>query len=146
MEREIYTPKLEHIPPIPELRTLYAKLGEDKLRELVDVFYDKIKQSSISSMFPENMESAKKDQADFLIQVLGGPNYYTDRKGPARMRMRHFRFVITEEDRLVWLSCYREAIQEVNIPQEEAKILDTYLDLFSKWMVNAKSKNDQQEK
>jgi hemoglobin len=139
MEREIYTPKLENVPPMPELRTLYRKLGEDKLRELVDVFYDLIAESEIAYMFPGEFTSAKQDQADFLIQVLGGPSFYTDRKGPARMRMRHFKFVITEESRLVWLHCYRQALEKVGIPEEEKQILDDYLDSFSKWMVNAKS-------
>ncbi|MCC5815028.1 MAG: bacitracin resistance protein BacA [Leptospira sp.] len=143
MEREIYTPKLENVPPMPELRTLYRKLGEEKLRELVDVFYDLIAKSEILGMFPGDFDSAKQDQADFLIQVLGGPSYYTDRKGPARMRMRHFQFVITEESRLVWLGCYRQALDMVKIPDEERQILDDYLDSFSKWMVNAKSDSEQ---
>lgn len=139
MDREIYTPKLENVPPMPELRTLYSKLGEDKLRELVDVFYDFVAESEIAFMFPDDFSSAKQDQADFLIQVLGGPSYYTERKGPARMRMRHFAFEITEESRLVWLDCYRRALDETEIPEAEKKILDDYLDHSSKWMVNARS-------
>lgn len=139
MEREIYTPKLENVPPMPELRTLYRKLGEEKLRELVDVFYDLIADSEIKPMFPADFTTAKQDQADFLVQVLGGPSLYTDRKGPARMRMRHFKFVITEESRLVWLGCYRKAMDMVSIPEEEKSILDDYFDNFSKWMVNARS-------
>ena len=42
MEREIYTPQIENAPPTPELRTLYSKLGEEKIRILVDTFYNLI--------------------------------------------------------------------------------------------------------
>lgn len=137
MEREIYTPRLQEMPPMPGLRTLYEKLGEAKIRELVDVFYNNVKASELTRMFPDEMEGPKRDQADFLIQVLGGPSLYTERKGPARMRMRHFPFEIAEKHRLIWLDCYRRAIQTVGIPEEERIILDAYLDGFSQWMVNA---------
>ncbi|WCL49438.1 globin domain-containing protein [Leptospira sp. GIMC2001] len=138
-EREIYTPKLEEVPPMPELRTLWQRLGEEKIRELVSCFYDIIQNSSIAPMFPGNWDQAKKDQADFMIQVLGGPSFYSDRKGHPRMRMRHFAFEINEASRLVWLNSYRRAMEDTNIPSEEKKILDSYLDNFSKWMINSKS-------
>jgi len=137
MEREIYTPKLEQVPAMPELRTLYAKLGEDLIRSLVDQFYDLIPHSSIANMFPADLSNAKKDQADFLIQVLGGPSYYSERRGHPRMRMRHFPFVITEESRQVWYKCYEQAINTKSIPEPEKGILLSYLESFSKWMVNS---------
>ncbi len=137
MEREIYTPQIENAPPTPELRTLYSKLGEEKIRILVDTFYNLILKSSISEMFTQDQDEAKLNQADFLIQVLGGPTYYSDRKGHPRMRMRHFAFIITEESRLVWLNCYKEAIEKIEIPEKEREILESYLDTFSKWMVNS---------
>lgn len=137
MDREIYTPQIENAPPMPELRTLYAKLGEDKIRLLVDTFYNIILTSSISEMFTQDQDEAKLNQADFLIQVLGGPSYYSDRKGHPRMRMRHFVFVIKEESRLVWFNCYKEAIDKVGIPEKEKEILESYLNTFSKWMVNS---------
>jgi hemoglobin len=137
MDREIYTPQIENAPPTPELRTLYLRLGEDKIRKLVDTFYNLIQISSISEMFTQNPEDAKLNQADFLIQVLGGPSYYSDRKGHPRMRMRHFAFEIKEESRLVWFNCYKEAIGKVGIPEKEKEILESYLDTFSKWMVNS---------
>jgi hemoglobin len=142
MEREIYMPRLKDVPSMPELRTLYSRLGEENLRQLVDKFYDRVADSEISFMFPKQFDTAKKDQADFLIQALGGPDLYTERKGPARMRTRHFPFVITEKFRLVWLGCYRQAMEELGIPDFEKSILDLYLDHFSKWMVNAQDETN----
>jgi hemoglobin len=137
MEREIYTPKLEQVPAMPELRTLFTKLGEERIRSLVNYFYDLIPKSSIANMFPDDLTNAKQDQADFLIQVLGGPSYYSDRKGHPRMRMRHFPFIITEESRQAWYDCYVKAIHENDIPEPEKSILISYLETFSRWMVNS---------
>jgi hemoglobin len=137
-DREIFTPKLEQVPPMPELRSLYVKMGEEKIRSLVDRFYDLIAQSEIQDMFPKDLHQAKKDQADFMIQVLGGPSYYTDRKGHPRMRMRHFPFYITESKRQVWVNCYKEAIQKEGLESKVAETLINYLESFSRWMVNAK--------
>lgn len=61
--------------PIPGLQLVFGSVGENSLRKLVSDFYDQIPSSSISFMFPENLEDSKIKSADFLIQVTGGSTF-----------------------------------------------------------------------
>ncbi len=137
MEREIYVPPggPPQGPPIP--RETFTELGEEKIRQLVHVFYAHIETSEIREMFPEGdlHESAEKS-ADFMIQVMGGPAYYSQKYGPPRMRMRHIPFEIDEKARRVWLSCYKKALNETEIPEPHKTVIWEFLTSFSAWMVN----------
>lgn len=135
-EREIYTPMEGPPGPQPGLDQLFKEWGEDAMRDLVSRFYDRILKSEIAHMFPTEMSLAKQKQADFIIQVTGGPSYYLDHWGPARMRMRHFAFEIDENARMEWLRCYLEAIDESNFSEKSKQIFKQFLNQFSKWMIN----------
>ncbi|TGK18157.1 bacitracin resistance protein BacA [Leptospira fluminis] len=132
----IYVPPGGPPPADPRLRSLYVKLGEEKIRLLVEEFYRNIASSPIVWMFPEKLEESSVKSADFLIQVLGGPPYYVERYGSPRMRARHLAFPIDEKARRVWLSCYRKAIQTWDADPETKEILWDFLESFSAWMVN----------
>jgi len=124
--------------PDPRLRTLYSHWGEIGIRTLVSQFYDKIAISKIKEMFPKDLTLAKEKQADFMIQVLGGPAFYVQKNGPPRMRQRHFAFQISEDSRRIWLQCYRESLEESEFPEDEKQVFLDFLDSFSQWMVNFK--------
>jgi len=139
MEREIYVPPSgpPQGPIIP--KDTYEILGEQRIRNLVHEFYKNIETSEIREMFPKGdlTQSAEKS-ADFMIQVLGGPPLYSQKYGPPRMRMRHLNFVIDEKSRRVWLSCYKKALNESDIPEPQKQIIWEFLVNFSSWMVNSK--------
>ncbi len=137
-ERDIYTPEMGPPGPLPGLDTIFNQWGEIAIRDLVSRFYDRIPHSEIRSMFPDDLGIAKQKQADFIIQVTGGPSYYLNNWGPARMRMRHFPFLIDEKARLEWLRCYKESLDESNFSTSSKEIFFKFLDGFSKWMVNAR--------
>jgi hemoglobin len=139
MEREIYVPPEGPPQGPPPSREIYSSLGEKKLRELVHSHYNHLKNSTIRDMFPENMDESADKSADFLIQVLGGPPIYSQKYGPPRMRMRHFPFEIDEKARRVWLSCYKQALDDTQIPEKERSEIWKFLVDFSSWMVNTKS-------
>lgn len=132
----IYTPPEGPPPPSENIRTLYKKWGETAIRELVSQFYDLIAQSSIQTMFPRDLTEAKEKQADFMIQALGGPSYYLEKRGPARMRHRHFAFPISEKERVVWFDCYDKALENFSFDHDDKIDFLYFLDGFSKWMVN----------
>ncbi|MEI7011402.1 bacitracin resistance protein BacA [Leptospira licerasiae] len=142
MSAIFYTPPGGPPPPSPRLRELFAKVGEDSIRELVSVFYDQIAVSEIRSMFPEDLEESKVKSADFMVQVLGGPPYYVQKYGPPKMRARHLPFPIDEKARRVWLSCYRKAIKDWEADEESKEILWQFLQDFSSWMVNKASSQE----
>jgi hemoglobin len=128
-------------PPDP---CIYQTLGEAGVRELLSAHYRNLAQSEIGSMFPlQEMELSAQRSADFFIQVLGGPPYYTQKKGPPQMRRRHLPFRITNRSRGIWLDCFRMALDELNLPQECRGSFETFLDQFSAWMVNAIDKRSE---
>nr|WP_276356286.1 hypothetical protein [Cohnella sp. YIM B05605] len=51
----------------------------------------------------------------FLTPFTGGPSLYTDRYGFGNMRIIHERFPITPERAEAWLSCMREAMDEIGL-------------------------------
>ena len=138
MEREIYVPQGGPPQGPPPSKEIFNKLGENKIRELVKLFYDEIETSSIRSMFPESLEESIPKSADFMVQILGGPPYYVQKYGPPRMRMRHIPFIIDEKARRAWLGCYKKALEKSNIPEPENKMIWDFLVDFSSWMVNTK--------
>jgi hemoglobin len=138
MEREIYVPPKGPPQGPPPSREIFTKLGEEKIRELVKIFYKEIEDSSIRDMFPESLEESVEKSADFMVQILGGPSYYVQKYGPPRMRMRHIPFVIDEKARRAWLGCYKKALEKANIPELERKMIWEFLSEFSEWMVNSK--------
>jgi len=137
-ERQIYTPPMNPPGVIPGLGELCNEWGEEGIRDLVSRFYDRIPDSGIRNMFPKNLDLAKQKQADFIIQVTGGKPFYSQNYGPPRMRMRHFPFVIDEDARQEWIRCYTEALAESGFSENSKQIFQTFLESFSRWMVNSR--------
>jgi len=115
-------------------------LDEVGMRKMVSDFYDLLIQSPIKDMFPKNpiaLEKAKEHSADFFIQICGGPQYFNQNRGMPQLNRRHQPFKITAEGREVWLNCYKEVLQKLDLPSEVLLSFWNYLDVFSKWMVNS---------
>jgi hemoglobin len=122
--------------PNPEFLNV---LGEAGIRDMVSRFYDLVRQSSIKHLFKEDefeFEKSKEHSADFMIQILGGPEYYNIHRGKPKMTNRHSPFSITPEGRIVWLSCYREILLQIDAPEHLIVSFWNYLNVFSNWMVN----------
>ena len=119
---------------------MFKILGEDGIRELVNEHYELLKNSTIRDLFPEEgpgLEKAKKNAADFFVQICGGPLYFNKNRGRPMMYKRHLPHKITAEAREVWLECYREALQKRKLPDEVMLSFWNYIDTFSVWMVNS---------
>jgi len=117
----------------------YNQMGEDGIREMVSRHYDLLRESSLKEMFPKDeslFEIAKQNSSDFFIQICGGPDYFNQHRGKPMMSNSHSPFSITPEGRVVWLNCYKQAIIELNIPDELKLSFWNYIDPFSNWIVN----------
>ncbi|MCB1141351.1 MAG: bacitracin resistance protein BacA [Leptospiraceae bacterium] len=114
----------------------FEALGEEKIRELVKIFYSYLIQSSLRPMFPDDIQESEIKAADFMIQVMGGPKYYLEKRGPARMRARHLPFAIDEKARKEWMSCYRQALDDIEMSEENKNHIWNFLEEQSRWMVN----------
>lgn len=134
--RRIYVPAEGPPRENPFYLGFYAEFGEENARNLVSIFYDEIAISPIKDMFPQDLSFSKVRTADFLIQVMGGPPYYSQKYGPPRMRARHFPFEIDEYARQVWLQCFATAMEKLGLEERFKVILWKFVENFSKWMVN----------
>ena len=124
--------------PAPEFLRL---MKEEGIRQMVSDHYDLLHRSKIRMLFPptkEALEVAKKNSADFFIQICGGHPYYNENRGKPVMMNAHARFSITMDARDVWLECYIEVLSKLALPAEVIQSFWNYLNVFSIWMVNTK--------
>ena len=124
--------------PSPEFLKV---LTEEGIRKMVSDHYDLLTQSKISYLFPRNeeaLEKAKRNSADFFIQICGGPSYYLESRGKPMLAKRHSAGSITPEARIVWLQCYIQVLSKLELPEEILQPFWNYLNVFSFWMVNSK--------
>ncbi len=120
-------------------KEIFEFLNEEGVRKLIGDHYDLIKTSSIRDIFPPNdviFEVAKKNSADFFVQILGGSSYYNENRGAPMLVRRHNPFSITADARKVWLGIYQELLPKLGMPDELLYSFWNYLDQFSIWMIN----------
>jgi hemoglobin len=106
------------------METLYERIGgADTVSQLVNAFYPKVYANPIlSPMFEGDIEEIKRKQRLFLTQFLGGPTLYSNEFGPPAMRERHLPFEITPTRAQAWLTCMKEAFEEIGLTDTAASI------------------------
>ena len=99
------------------METIYKRLGDDKLKLLVDYFYEEVFVSEvIGKLFANSEKEVVKDkQYRFLSQYLGGPLLYLEKYGNPKMRMRHAPHKIDEAAKDEWLRLMKRAINKLDI-------------------------------
>jgi len=127
------------VEPVPP--SLYQQIGgADKLRELVDRFYDLMMLeedfSIVRELHPEKMEGSRDKLFWFLSGWMGGPDLYITQFGHPRLRARHLPFAIGIKERDEWLVCMASAMLDVGL---EENLRDHLLQSFyqtADWMRN----------
>ncbi|MDB5753479.1 MAG: globin [Ramlibacter sp.] len=93
--------------------------GEDKVRALVDRFYDLMdlepRYAELRSAHGTELERARQNLFWFLCGWLGGPDHYTSRFGHPRLKMRHMPFKIGITERDQWLEAMDQAMGEMGV-------------------------------
>ena len=114
--------------------------GQEKLRELVDRFYDLMELepefAAIRAMHPTPTDSSRDKLYWFLSGWTGGPSLYIERFGHPRLRARHLPFAIGVAERDQWLRCMDMAMQEVNLPVPLQEGLKQAFFQTADWMRN----------
>jgi hemoglobin len=126
----IPTSPTEHAHPWGEADTPYDELGgENRVRELVNAFYDVVEAESpvIREMLPANTTNTRKKFFMYLSGWLGGPPLYEQRWGHPRLRMRHMPFPIGTFEAEEWMRCMRLAMDRVTVDEPLRSFLDTRL-------------------
>lgn len=104
--------------PFGPQNTPYDAIGGDAgVRELVEAFYDHIRDDSpiLRQMHPPDDSESRQKLYEFLSGWLGGPQLYMDKRGHPRLRMRHAPFPIDEEAVDQWLRCMEDAMDDQGI-------------------------------
>ncbi len=144
LELNITPGKLGEFPPATKPHPgFFYEVGEKRFRELVDDHYEMIRESDIANLFPvmddDEFDEAKKHAQDFLIQISGGPNYFEQNRGEAKMVGRHAPFRIDEAARQTWLRLYSYLLPQLveeGISEEYVQSFWDYLNIHSIWMIN----------
>ncbi|WP_043640193.1 globin [Nonomuraea candida] len=113
--------------------------GEETFRRLVHRFYEGVAEDPIlRPLYPEeDLTGAEERLRGFLIQYWGGPRTYSEQRGHPRLRMRHVPFVIGEAERDAWLRHMRDAVDELDLPDELENQLWDYLVYAAQSLVNS---------
>ena len=111
--------QIEEKPPgKPPFETPFEWMGgEDRIRALVERFYDLMdlepRYAELRASHGPALDSARQKLFWFLCGWMGGPQHYTERFGHPRLRMRHMPFSIGIAERDQWLACMDQAMQEL---------------------------------
>jgi hemoglobin len=138
--REVFVPAINPADIPGPSREVYGLMGRDNIYRMLEDFYRELGSSSIRGMFPQDLVRSSQKSAAFFAQLLGGPQEYSDRFGPPRMRSRHLHFRITEAARQEWLACFERvlarAVTDYGFPEQHLPGFRRFLQDFSAWMVN----------
>jgi len=105
-------------PNTPATQTLYEIMGgEQRLRELVDRFYDLMQLepdfAGIHAMHPVPNDGSREKLFMFLSGWMGGPDLFVERYGHPRLRARHLGFAIGTRERDQWLRAMALAMEDL---------------------------------
>ncbi|GAA3582396.1 globin [Nonomuraea rosea] len=113
--------------------------GEETFRRLVHRFYEGVADDPLlRPLYPEpDLAGAEERLRGFLAQYWGGPNTYSQERGHPRLRMRHMPFVIGEPERDAWLRHMRDAVDSLDLTEEQSAKLWDYLVYAAQSLVNS---------
>jgi hemoglobin len=126
----------------PVFATPYEWIGgEDRIKALVERFYDLMDLETdyirLREVHGESLDNAREKTFMFLCGWMGGPQYYTEKFGHPRLRMRHMHVHIGILERDQWLSCMDRAMGETGVDETlRARLRDSFFQTAD-WMRNA---------
>lgn len=92
--------------------------GEEKLRDLVETFYDLVETlpegSNLRRLHARGhgVAHARVEQFNFLSGFMGGRHYYREKHGHMDVREMHAHVPIRTADADNWLECMRQALAD----------------------------------
>ena len=117
---------------------VYERLGHDKFVELSTAFYNRVYDDAVAPEFRKQFDGRDKAQAiknqyEFFIQRMGGPQLYTQNRasdkygGHPALRARHGPFAVTTANADRWIEHMVAALDEVGIEGEERQAMEEFL-------------------
>src|SRR5690606_16685629 len=114
--------------------------GEQRLRALVDRFYDlmelELQFSPLRAMHPSSTSGSRDKLFWFLSGWTGGPALYMERIGHPMLRARHLPFSIASAERDQWLRCMAMAMRDEGFADDLQQRLMQAFFQTADWMRN----------
>lgn len=105
----------------------YDRIGKENIKKLIHYFYQELRNDSIlRPMYKENLDAAEERLYLFMIQFLGGPKHYNEKRGLPRLKQRHMPFYIDENAKNSWLNNMKTALAKTNIHAADKEYLWDY--------------------
>jgi hemoglobin len=125
----------------PNQPTVYEMIGgEEKLRQMVDRFYDLIELepefAGLRALHPPTLDGSRDKTFKFLSGWSGGPNLYIEQYGHPQLRARHLPYAIGISERDQWLRAMALAMQDVGLDETLQQRLMQSFYQTADWMRN----------
>jgi hemoglobin len=136
----------ENSPATQPFDTPFAWIGgEERVKALVERFYDLMDlepgYQALRAAHGSTLDNARERLFWFLCGWLGGPDYYQERFGHPRLKMRHLpqntgggSIGIAERDQ--WVACMDQAMGETGVDPALRARLNTSFFQTADWMRN----------
>jgi len=116
--------------------SIYQRLGEDGLRRLSEVFYDKVFADKETKWFLNIFSSSTRSEAIenqflFFVQTFGGPALYKAKKGKyTRLVGRHANYNIGRNAAIRWVEHMAASMEEHDILKEDEEAREALYKYF----------------
>ena len=115
----------------------YDRIGSEKIKKLIHDFYIEIRNDELlAPMYQDDFEGAEERLFLFMIQYLGGPRTYDEKRGHPRLRQRHVVFPVTEQAKDNWLGNMKVALDKSEISTPEKDFLWNYFKQTAEFLKN----------
>ena len=122
----------------PEATPYDALGGEERVRALVDRFYDIVDADAptLRAMLPANDAGSRDKLYAYLVEWTGGADLYSSTRGHPMLRKRHLPFAIGEDEVTLWLQCMVRALDDTDVKGPVREFLDQRLTDLAHHMQN----------
>jgi hemoglobin len=118
-------------------QTVYDLIGADQIKLLTHYFYREVDSNSeLRKLYPEDLSGAEERLYLFLMQVFGGPQTYSEKRGHPRLKMRHMQWAIDSSLRTHWLNAMCTAMDKLDLDPNVEELMMGYFVKVANHMIN----------
>jgi hemoglobin len=118
----------------------YLLGGDEAVTNLVERFYhymDNLPETAqLRQLHAQNLDDSRQKLYQFLSGWLGGLDLYVQKYVHPRLRMRHGRVAIGQDQNKQWMICMNRALDEIKIDTDLKQQLSIALSNLAEHMVN----------
>ena len=116
----------------------YDRIGDANIKKLIHDFYIELRKDEIlRPMYKEALDEAEERLYLFMVQYLGGPKHYNEKRGLPKLRQRHAEFKVNEKAKDNWLNNMKIALSKSEIDSDDQKFLWDYFVQTANFLKNS---------